>query len=87
MMMEIEKLSGEYIRGYTKAIQDITEVFNYIIPDLRHHHKSLNSKSALRLLQVILENREQIRDNWKGFIRYNSKLQDFEWYDTRHGND
>lgn len=76
----IEKLSGDYIRGYTKAIQDITEVFRYIIPDLRHHHMNLNAKNSLRLLQVILENREQVRDNWNGFIRYNGVTKDFEWY-------
>lgn len=85
--MEIEKLSGEYIRGYTKAIQDTREVFDYIIPDLKHHRKNLNAKLALRLLQIILEHREKVRDRWNGFIRYNGKLEDFEWYDTRHNND
>ncbi|GFI32119.1 hypothetical protein IMSAGC013_03518 [Lachnospiraceae bacterium] len=39
----LDKLSGDYIRGYTKAIQDLQEVFTYIQPDLRHHHKNINA--------------------------------------------
>lgn len=42
----LEKLSGDYIRGYTKAIQDMQEVFTYIQPDLKHHHKNINNKSV-----------------------------------------
>ena len=76
----IERLSGDYIRGYTKAIQDVTKVFEYIIPDLNYHHMNLNAKRSLRLLQIILEHREKIRDGWNGFIRYNGKLKDFEYY-------
>lgn len=76
----IERLSGDYNRGYTKAIQDVAEVFKYIIPDLKLHHMNLNAKSSLRLLQVILENREKIRDDWDGFIRYNGIKKDFEWF-------
>ena len=76
----MERLSGDYIRGYTKAIQDITEVFTYIVPDLEHHHLRMNSKQSLKLLKVILENREQLRDDWRGFIRYNGVINDFEWF-------
>lgn len=46
----LERLSGDYIRGYTKAIQDMQEVFTYIQPDLKHHHKNLNGKLSLALL-------------------------------------
>ena len=81
--MEIERLSGEYIRGYTKAIQDVKAVFEYTHPDLEHHRKKLNYNRVMQLLKVILKNREQIRDNWNGFIRYNRQLDDFEWYDAR----
>ena len=83
----IEKLSGEYIRGYTKAIQDVTKIFEYIIPDLKHHHLNLNNKRCLRLLQVILEHREKLRDEWNGFIRYNCKLNDFEYYKLQKSSD
>lgn len=77
----IEKLSGNYNRGYTKAIQDIQEVFQYIKSDLDHHHVKLTHKSAEKLLQCCLENREKIRDSWNGFIRYNCKTKEFEFYD------
>lgn len=38
--MTIEKLSGDFIRGYTKAIQDISEMFNYVNNDLKCHKKT-----------------------------------------------
>ena len=76
----IERLSGEFNRGYAKAIRDIIEVFQYTVPDLKHHHMNLNAKNSLRLLQVILENRECLRDDWDGFIRYNGTKKDFEWF-------
>lgn len=39
--MAFEKLSGDFIRGYTKALQDISEVFEYVNNDLKHHKKRL----------------------------------------------
>ena len=82
----VERLSGEYNRGYSRAIQDIIEIFEYIQSDLSFHKKRINAKLALRLLKVILTEREKIRDNWRGFIRWNTQKQDFEFYRTG-GND
>lgn len=79
----IEKLSGEYIRGYTKAIQDLQEVFEYIQPDLKYHHKNLNGKLSLMLLRCCLLNREKLRDKCNGFIRYNGRKKDFEWFTNK----
>ena len=76
----MERLSGDYIRGYTKAIQDITEIFEYIQEDLKHHKKQFSGKIALDLLKVILENREAIRERWNGFIRWNSRKNGFEFF-------
>lgn len=76
----IEYLSREYIRGYTKAIQDIIEVFTYIQNDLKIHHKSITAKTSLELLRCCLENREKIRENREGFIRYNGVKKEFEFY-------
>lgn len=81
----LQFLSGEFNRGYTKAIQDVIEIFNYIQPDLKHHHKNLNGKLSVELLNCILENRGQLRDSVfglpnQGFIRYNGKLNKFEYY-------
>ena len=73
----IERLSGEYNRGYTQAIQDITEVFEYIQPDLKYHHKNLNGKLSITLLNTILDNREKIREKRNGFIRWNCIKKEF----------
>lgn len=78
--MSMERLSGDYIKGYTKAIQDITEIFEYIQEDLSHHKKRFSNKIALDLLKVILENREAIRERRKGFIRWNSRKNGFEFF-------
>lgn len=81
--MKIERLSGEYIRGYTKAIQDLQEIFEYIQLDLKCHHKNLNSKLCMMLLKCCLKNREKLRDKWHGFIRFNKQKGDFEWFETK----
>lgn len=76
----MKRLSGDYNRGYTRAIQDIQEIFEYIESDLKLYHKRMNSKYAGMLLKTILENREKIRDGWDGFIRFNGKLNNFEYF-------
>lgn len=80
-------LSGDFNRGYTKAIMDVAEVFSYIQDDLKHHHKNLTAKSANELLECILQNRAQLREQHlsggRGFIRYNGKTQKFEWFEGR----
>lgn len=53
----MDRLSEEFNRGYTKAIQDVIEIFECIQSDLEHHPKRLNGKLAIQLLKVILENR------------------------------
>ena len=80
--MRVERLSGDYNRGYTKAITDIQEIFEYVKPDLKHHHKSMSFKIADDLLKTILENRMNIRDNMNGFIRWNGNENTFEYFKT-----
>lgn len=85
--MNIDRLSGEYIRGYTKAIMDLQEVFDYVQPDLRWHHKNMNASLSKKLLKCCLENRENLRErNSQGFIRFNKQKQDFEWYENNKNN-
>ncbi len=76
----MERLSGDYNRGYTKAIMDVTKVFEYVARDLSHHKMRLTNKLALRLFQVILENREAIREQRDGFIRWNTRKKDLEYF-------
>ena len=81
-----ERLSGDYNRGYTQAIQDIAEIFEYIDSALLYHHKRLNMKLARKLLKTILIHREKIRDRWNGFIRWNAQTEDFEYYSKGDSN-
>lgn len=81
-----ERLSGDYNRGYTQAIQDIAEVFEYVDSDLLYHHKRLNMKLVRKLLKTILIHREKIRDRWNGFIRWNTQTEDFEYYSKGDSN-
>ncbi len=80
----IERLSGDYNRGYTKAIMDIQEVFLRIDQDLKHHGKRMNSKLANELLKCCLSNRENLRESINGFIRCrvkDGKFDGFEFYE------
>ena len=76
-----KRLSGDYNRGYTKAIQDIIEVFDYIQLDLKHHKKRITHKIVMDILRCCLENRERLRESINGFVRYNRSLEDFEFYE------
>lgn len=75
-----ERLSRDYINGYTKALLDIIKVFEYIQPDLKHHHKSVNAKTVNQLLKFCLDNRESIREDVSGFVRWNCVSNNFEWF-------
>ena len=68
----MERVSGDYIKGYTKAVQDTIEVFEYIQPDLKYHRKNLNGKLSLMLLKAILKHREEIRERKEKISLINS---------------
>lgn len=76
----MDYLNGDYIHGYTQAIMDIQEVFDYIELDLAHHHKKMSSKTAEQLLNVCLSNRANLREKRNGFIRWNGITNKFEWF-------
>ena len=67
--------NGNYIRGYTAALQDVKEVVGYIRGDLRHHHKSLNAKTLDILLDFMIKNRAALRENTDAFIRCNDAVE------------
>lgn len=81
----LPRLSGEYNRGYTKAIQDIVEVFDYVNNDLKCHNIRMNYNWADKILKCCLKNREKLRDDWNGFIRTekseSGKRDIVRWYD------
>lgn len=77
----MERLSGDFNRGYTKAIQDIEDVFVYVQEDLTQHKKRFNFKLIVRLLELFLRYRENFRENRNGFIRWNTKLNNLEFFE------
>lgn len=77
----MEYLSGDFIRGYTKAIKDIEDVFVYVQDDLTQHKKRFNFKLIIRLLELFLNNRANFRENRDGFIRWNPKLNNLEFFE------
>lgn len=89
--MDLQRLSGEYIRGYTKAIIDIEKVLKNVQNNLVSHRKRLNFKVAMQTLKLFLENRKNFRENCDGFIRWNvqkNELEQFKddsmWYFTEY---
>ena len=68
-MNGFEKLSGEYNRAYTEAIQDIIEVFEIVNRDLAHNNMRMNYLWVQKILKCCLENREKLREDRNGFIR------------------
>lgn len=80
-MNGMERISGDFNRGYTKAIQDVQQIFNYIEYDLIVHKKRLNAKLSKELLVCVLINREKVRENRNGFIRWNCLKKEFEWFE------
>ena len=79
----IERLSGDFVRGYTKAIQSIIKIFEYVNDELTYRKKRMNYKLAMKLLKTILTERENIREERDGSIRWNIQKEDFEFYQRK----
>ena len=81
---KMDKLNGAYIRGYTKAIQDIIEVFEYMNDDLTHNNMRMNYKWVQKILKCCLENREKLREDRNGYVRTekseSGKRDIVKWY-------
>ena len=82
----LPRLSRDYNEGYSKAIQDIAEVFNYVNSDLKCHNIRMNYSWAEKTLKCCLENRDKLRDNRNGFIRTekseSGKRDIVRWFDS-----
>ena len=48
--------------------------------DLRDHKRNLNYKLCMDALQLFLENRKNFREGMNGFIRYNTKAKELEFF-------
>ena len=78
--MPLIKLSIDYIRGYTKALQDIEALLPTVIDDLKRFHRRLEGKHLYDFFRIIIEHRESLREETGGFIRFNSQKNKLEWY-------
>ena len=86
----IERLSWDFNRGYTKAIQDIMRELEQLDDDLRHNKLRMNYKWVQKFLECFLANREYFRDDMgigTGFIRTTfsnkGKRDCVEFYDPK----
>lgn len=79
----IERLDGSFNRGYTQALMDLLEDLDGAYNDCKHHKISMNNKQLKKYIACRIENRERLRENLNGFIRYNGNIKDWEWFDAR----
>lgn len=80
-------LNGDWIRGYTQAIQDMQDMLPSVASDFRYHHKTFNVKRMQEYLAEFLNNRAALREGL-GFLRYNGQLDKIEYFynpDRWHG--
>ena len=74
-----DPLNGDWIQGYTQAIQDIKEMLPGLAYDFKFHKKQFNVKRMDEYLEQFLEHREELREGL-GFLRYNSQLDKIEYF-------
>lgn len=74
----MDRLSGNYIRGFTEGIKTVEEQFDIICDDLRRHNKIMTSKKMKEFLRCCLINRELLREFDDSFIRWNCITNKFE---------
>ena len=63
-----------YIQGYTAALLDVLDVFEYVQDDLKLHKRRQNDKTYKAIVKCMLENRAALRENPDCFIRCNDKV-------------
>lgn len=85
-----ERLSGDFNKGYTKAIQDIIEVFGCVDEEVKCKKLKWNIGLILKVLDCFLVNREKFRDDMgisTGFIRFikdeKGKWSNVEYYEPK----
>lgn len=85
-----ERLSGNFNRGYTKAIQDIIKVYGCVNEEVKCKKLKWNIGLILKVLDCFLVNREKFRDDKGssiGFIRFikdeKGKWSNVEYYEPK----
>lgn len=59
--MPIEKLSGEFIRGYTKVLVDVQNFFESHSETMKYY-KLYSYKGILAVLSALIQHREELRE-------------------------
>lgn len=57
----MDKLNGDYIRGYTKALLDVKTFFENYSNNMKYN-KLFNESGITALLDFIVNNREELRE-------------------------
>lgn len=71
----------EYVQGYTAALQDAIDVFNYIDKDLQAHKRKRTAKTYQAIAKCMLDNRAILREEPNAFVRCNNSIDGgFEVY-------
>lgn len=74
------RLSGDFNRGYLRALLDLSETMPPLCDDLLRCRIPLRTKRIREMLGMYLKCREQLREQ-RGFLRWNVKEKEFEWFD------
>ena len=83
---QFSKLFGiEYVQGYTAALQDVLNTIDTIQEDLKRHKRKQNYKTYKAIIQTMLNNRVELRENPRAFIRCNDQAESgFELFVGKH---
>lgn len=73
----MDRLDGSYIRGYTKALLDVQHFFENHSDSLKYC-KLHNKKGIDIVLQMLLDNREELRETGDVEITYNTTEKKFQ---------
>lgn len=75
----MEPLIPGFNMGYTAALMDLEKLLPCAIADLKRARR-LNEKQLSIALALFIDHREEIRNGSDGFVRWNFKKKELEWY-------
>lgn len=66
--------SGEYIQGYTAALQEAIWTVEHIAEDMKLHKRRPCSKEYAKILKCMLANRARLREDPDAFVRCHNNI-------------
>ena len=73
----MDRLDGSYISGYTKALLDVQRFYENHSDSLKYC-KLYNKKGIKQTLQMLIDNREELRETGDVEITYNTTDKKFQ---------